>query len=373
MLLLFTGGNLNIMNILVIGNGFDLAHGLPTHYDDFLNYVEEFYKFYNHGECIDKYNTYFTNFAKCDEYLEIKELMDNNLWLYHFNDLKRNKKLNGKQTWIDFEKEISNVVQDLDRLMKSCSSELNTIDSAALKIKYSSDLDFLLKKNHNLDLNKNFRYQIKFLVPLKENLEKDLNRFIRCMDIYFSSYLNTEIGNTQSLQFIKALRVDKVLSFNYTNTYEQLYYKKDIDYIHGKANFTHNLETCNLVLGIDEYLNDYEKNKDVEFIQFKKFYQRILKGTGCEYKDWLNEYKNTYNPIFDEFNLYFIGHSLDVTDKDILQELILFENAKSTIYYHNQEALGRMIRNLVKVIGEDELIRRTGGSNATIQFVEQPR
>lgn len=28
------------MNILVIGNGFDLAHGLPTKYTDFLKFVE---------------------------------------------------------------------------------------------------------------------------------------------------------------------------------------------------------------------------------------------------------------------------------------------------------------------------------------------
>ena len=27
------------MNILVIGNGFDLAHGLPTKYTDFLEFV----------------------------------------------------------------------------------------------------------------------------------------------------------------------------------------------------------------------------------------------------------------------------------------------------------------------------------------------
>lgn len=26
------------MNILVIGNGFDLAHGLPTRYGDFLEF-----------------------------------------------------------------------------------------------------------------------------------------------------------------------------------------------------------------------------------------------------------------------------------------------------------------------------------------------
>ena len=31
-----------------------------------------------------------------------------------------------------------------------------------------------------------------------------------------------------------------------------------------------------------------------------------------------------------------------------------------------------MIANLVKVIGEDELIRLTGGSNASIKFIKQP-
>ena len=30
------------MTILVIGNGFDLAHHLPTQYSDFLNFVKAF-------------------------------------------------------------------------------------------------------------------------------------------------------------------------------------------------------------------------------------------------------------------------------------------------------------------------------------------
>lgn len=29
-----------MMNILIIGNGFDLAHGLPTKYGDFLIFVK---------------------------------------------------------------------------------------------------------------------------------------------------------------------------------------------------------------------------------------------------------------------------------------------------------------------------------------------
>lgn len=30
------------MNIIVLGNGFNLAHGLPTHYTDFLKYCKNF-------------------------------------------------------------------------------------------------------------------------------------------------------------------------------------------------------------------------------------------------------------------------------------------------------------------------------------------
>jgi hypothetical protein len=42
------------MNILVMGNGFDLAHGLPTRYNDFLNFIEEYFKYKNLGESQEK-------------------------------------------------------------------------------------------------------------------------------------------------------------------------------------------------------------------------------------------------------------------------------------------------------------------------------
>lgn len=36
----------DIMNILVTGNGFDIAHGLRTSYSDFLEFVNEFIGIY---------------------------------------------------------------------------------------------------------------------------------------------------------------------------------------------------------------------------------------------------------------------------------------------------------------------------------------
>ena len=67
-------------------------------------------------------------------------------------------------------------------------------------------------------------------------------------------------------------------------------------------------------------------------------------------------------------NLYIFGHSLDITDKDILKDLILNDNVYTTVFYCNKDALGQQIANLVQVIGQEELIRRTGGSRKTIEF-----
>ena len=72
-----------------------------------------------------------------------------------------------------------------------------------------------------------------------------------------------------------------------------------------------------------------------------------------------------------DHRLYIFGHSLDETDGDILWDLILNDNVYTTIYYWNKETMGKQIANLVKVIGQDELIRRTGGRKKTIVFQKQ--
>lgn len=72
-----------------------------------------------------------------------------------------------------------------------------------------------------------------------------------------------------------------------------------------------------------------------------------------------------------DHRLYIFGHSLDETDGDILWDLILNDNVYTTIYYWNKETMGKQIANLVKVIGQDELIRKTGGRKKTIVFQKQ--
>ena len=74
------------MNILILGNGFDIAHGLDTRYTDFLNYCQaQFYKLPSYKPS----NCYFTN-----------------MWLRHFLNIT-NKIGNN---WIDLETEIHKVI-----------------------------------------------------------------------------------------------------------------------------------------------------------------------------------------------------------------------------------------------------------------------
>ena len=115
-------------------------------------------------------------------------------------------------------------------------------------------------------------------------------------------------------------------------------------------------------------MNGSEKDTDNEYIEFKKFFQRIYKKTGSQYKVWIGRQKG--NPVAkkDKNNVYFYGHSLDVTDKDIISDLIRMENSVATIFYHNRKSLGDQISNLVKILGEDELIERAGDFRPSIDF-----
>ena len=376
-----------IMNILVIGNGFDLAHGLPTNYKDFLEFT-------------DNYMSYAKSIN--DRLLsELKTLVSNNCWLEYF---KRTYTGNG---WIDFEKEMSNVIMMIDQ-KKDKFVRIGEPGFAFVKLsdKERKILMYFDSRSANGIIDNK-----DFLFIIKERMLNDLNRLIRCLEIYLDCYINHSSVKKLSPD-IERLDIDKVLSFNYTNTYKRIYDNSEkssieYDYIHGEADIGHDMETNDMVLGIDEYLPDDKKNKDIEFIHFKKFYQRIYKGTGCKYKEWVTEitkgaeydkldalkyrleYEENIKKGLDGYahtakqklmelkeqsakhKLYIFGHSLDVTDKDILKELILNDNVHTTIFYHNKEVKAQQIANLVKVIGQDELIRRS--SEKTIEFTPQQK
>jgi len=368
------------MNILVIGNGFDLAHGLPTTYGDFLKYVEAFNRLKNSQENLNsQYYSYFQllKTSKSDIYNELDKLITNNIWLRYFINIYEKRIIEEKNGWIDFESEIATVIQALDAARLTLNEQFKTGNNRAHMEQWQLNiLQPVFSDDGKIPDNRYIEFEKTAVGIKKERAINDLNRLTRCLEIYLSDYIS--IDNCKHLKDIAELEIDKVLSFNYTNTYKLLYDKSnsnvEYDFIHGQADISKDVNSCELVLGIDEYLSGDEKNKDNEFIQFKKFYQRIYKGTGCNYIDWLNKRNNTGKTMpklgSTDLNIYIYGHSLDVTDADILWRLIMEKGAKTTIFYHKKESMGSQIANLVKVIGEEELIKRTDGRNRTIVFCQ---
>lgn len=417
------------MNILLIGNGFDLAHGLPTLYKNFFDfcikakviftiidgrgsnlYYDEYlrdwdinsqikeslmeaYKsrkkdiiFFDDGTHRDDFTT------QNDALNQLYSLINKNVWIEYFKGCSSYI----GENWIDFETEISRVIQTID-VVRNYTVQHKDIMEIPRDMQ-GILMEIIKKAKGNL---KDICVSIEQIDKFTGRLYKDLKTLIRALEIYLTEFVE-KINNDIVIPEINELKIDHVLSFNYTNTFEKKYgIGKSIEYnfIHGEAKESNTIESNNMVLGIDEYLPKDRKDKETYFIGFKKYYQRILKSTGCDYVDWIDSIKEAYEEacykaascsgkmgnnsrkarptdFHCSSNLYIFGHSLDITDGDILRALICNDNVNTKIFYYREKVddkrtLEKIISNLVKVIGQDELIKRTGGEFKTIEFIPQ--
>lgn len=298
-------------------------------------------------------------------------LMKDNFWLQYFRDKKR------KGTWIDFEKEISKVIRKYDKAILKDGATLNIL----------KDIKIILSK---------LGVRTSDYGETVDRLETDLNRLILLLEIYLSEYVDN-MDCPGKLDDIKELKIDRVISFNYTHTFERVYgmdsFKNiQIDYIHGEVNTMRSMSDNNMVLGIDDFPSTVREDEDINFIFFKKYYQMIYKKVNRSYENWIAKIKEsgkrTKRRLEKEYpvqiplnkfkrrekhHIYIFGHSLDITDRDVLCELILNDNVETTIFYRNKEQKRLQIANLDKVIKHEELVRRTGGITETIHFQLQRR
>ncbi|MCI8347109.1 MAG: hypothetical protein HFJ12_04085 [Bacilli bacterium] len=340
------------MNILVIGNGFDLAHGLPTKYTDFLLFCSVTKRIIKHSEVanqIPQNNKHCTEWLNNDKNISFRKLnlknIDENYCLlnkiFKFNERDKavyekmtntfiencffgentNQKLvkeiiylvhnnfwinyflqsdmHGDENWIDFESEISNVIKSIDDDMRNHVQGIRSLDDKIedftneyLKKKFNEYIGTNRSKNRYLFGT----YKATTYRDIRNNLHNDLNKLIRMFEIYLTEYVEnidikdtlTDIENISAKPYEehgeKGTLYSKVLSFNYTNIYEKVYLNKhninvsdNVDYIHGKADIKNNIETNNMVLGIDEFLPKKEGIRILNLLHSKNIIREYIK------------------------------------------------------------------------------------------------
>lgn len=345
------------MNILILGNGFDLAHGLPTAYKDFLNY--------------------------CQNNKKYEKFCLSNIWMKHF--ITRQSELG--DNWIDIEKEIYEVIKSFQKLpivrfaKTNRKSQYCILSLPLYNIEFNlfNLQNYLEETKTNLPCSKEgtffshfsknyMNYLITDYIDLIKLLYKHLREFTKTFEQYLKEDLYSNIDKPIKYKFNINTECISLLNFNYTDTCEKIYnvnfnncgcgIRTQSVYIHGKIN---NDDNCNLVLGTHSFFNYLPNNLNeeipAEFNVFRKHNQRHRYDTIKAYQDLLHELKypkKIYTAVF-----YIVGHSLDKTDHNIIKHILLAkEKSIIKIYYHNEEAQEKLINNITEIIGEGEVMSK---------------
>lgn len=384
-------------DLLIVGNGFDLYHGLPTRYTDFLKFIgywSIFWDNYN-GEAKAQVCTPFRvklseqneiieesmrDFASHQgyykyEHLEFINSHIDNLWIQYFL-----KKQLSSVNWIDFEGEIYNVLKLVEEYYSEFIPEMRKRNDAPIKY-IPGDMSTVInifKKNcpeeyidftqgiiSRSDTEKDKLKNNKEM--LLSTMKRELDDLIKCLDYYLLDFVSN-IKVEQYSEQIKELSYINLLNFNYTYTYASVYGKNSLrehHRIHGDC-----LEE-DMVLGIP----DESFPSTLDYIYFQKYFQRIQKRTGNYYKSWITEPNAREKSLEDvPINVFIMGHSLADSDKGILKEIFMNDFVcKITIFYHSQLAYEQQVINLVSMFGKDFVIEQTANDRIVFEKLKKPQ
>lgn len=348
-------------NILVIGNGYDLAHRLDTRYDDFIEYIKQ----------AVKDDSFIENQSEREF---IRVCVRNNGFVKYFLSYT-----NVVPGWVDLERLIKQIIEYFGMFFSKYSyfidnwhniswniTDTDMSKNGGVRVKicllsFSSLYDndnqqgntiskHLMGKYYSTEFGLNKREILKLL-------KKQLDEVIELLRIYLKNQMNEKSESIKKISQIEEIDPSYVISFNYTDTYKIYGIKpEDVFHVHGSLNKN------NMVLGFND--DDPEK---LDFIYFKKYFQRIQKLTG-----YINEGRFSYKDESgithrNEISVHFYGHSMDKTDGDMIQKLRAMANG-FVIYKYDQEDYEQKVINLIDVFTKDDAIKMI--ETGYIKFVQ---
>lgn len=313
--------------LVIIGNGFDLAHGLKTRYEDFINwYWEEwgrkllsgFKKSETDGLCtfairegvdIPNWNYVFGSYYRRqnpvipwnpkDAILMVKK--NNEIFDFSMSPfLDRISKSIATKKWVDIENEYySLLIQQTDPILSI--GKLSRQDPKVL----NSQLDYL--KTLLIDyLKQEEKIEVKTISSIKEKIYRPIRK--REMAVENLNYM----GKRDS----KDLKLDDVLllNFNYTKT-EQQYIDPganvQVNHIHGCLD-----DANSIIFGYgDELDSDFEKLKNLNNNECLRNMKSIRYLEADNYRRMLEFIES------GPFQVCIMGHSCGNSDRTLLNTL----------------------------------------------------
>lgn len=375
--------------IIIIGNGFDLAHGLPTSYKNFINwYMDEWVQklrschqrresdeLCEYRSMIgDWYNILFENYNIITKQPDGKSLIslikrNANFQYNQSRFLEAITKCIEKNNWVDIEKEYYNLLsKDFESSNDENITKLNN-ELECLKNNLITYLNEIETKLINESIVKdNIKEKIfepinprDISIEAKEKFEFFKNNRL-AHDSHYKSLLNKyntykllkdiDQRNSKELYLPDSILL---LNFNYTKTADLYLPNEDIfkvNHIHGKLS---NPES--IIFGYGDELDDN--------------YKKLLKDNNNEYLkniksiNYLNytNYREMLSYIESApYQIYIMGHSCGLSDKTLLNTLFEHENCVSIkpFYYINAEGRDNytdIVQNISRNFTDMKLMR----------------
>ena len=284
-----------IMKLYIIGNGFDIGHGLPTTYWDFRTYLNNLYPLFLEG--FEEHYYIYPNMAEEEK----QELL-----------------------WNEFETNLANINEDV--IIENALNFDMGLESGDIGIEDT--------------LYQYFSEEYSYI----NLLAKYLKQWIRTIKIRDIQKRTTLIKNESDSVFI---------SFNYTAVLERIYKIDENRIIHIHGSLRQKDGDPILGHGNKRRIEDIKDKKNKAEVLFDEkaisickvvedYYNTTFKNVGI----YTNKLLELYGKTIDEITV--IGHSLSGVDmlyfKNI--EMITRQKAIWKLYYHKDEEREKLYKNL---------------------------
>lgn len=300
--------------LVLIGNGFDLAHGLKTSYKHFLDWYmcdifQQFCSSSSYEDALVKIKSNFSNpkFSLPENISTFDQVI---------------KTLNSSQHLIFEYKSLF-----FQNILASFSNN-NWVDIEIYYFKllktYFTQQDYFDKKGKVLNLNKELDFLIfKFIdyIKIVNQKMKDLPR----LNLSSSKYNINKIFTPTDALFAKTT----YLNFNYTDTLINKYNigNSDVIHIHGRVS---EIDTNPIIFGYgDESDPSYQNIEDTGenmYLEHLKSFGYFSTGNYRKLLSFINS---------DPYSVHIIGHSCGLSDRVLLSEIFENPNCQNIeIFYH---------------------------------------
>lgn len=362
--------------LILVGNGFDLAHNLKTSYG---NFIEDFWE--NSLLPLSKnYLSKLENDIFCIQCNYIDQIIPQKIKDYKslIESLKNDDSLNmnfynrffeklmnpySDNDWVDIENEYYTELLNI-KLEKYPDYKIDDLNSHFNEIKkilidYLNRIEKKITKNNSVfdKIYGRFYYQdleekkqLKLLDEIPQILSRNFDdENLSLETITFKKVVNQskEYGENKE-EFIKNkidtlytpssldlfnLIPDKVLflNFNYTDTiktYEKKY-ESEIVSIHGELNSNENPIIFGFGDDVDKKYQEFEDLNDNKYLENFKSIAYLQTNSYKKLLEFINA---------DEYQIFIFGHSCGISDRTMLNTIFEHDNCKSIKpFYHKRE------------------------------------